>query len=491
MNTQQFVQRLWLYLVFIVVASATLSCSEEQAGPRAWIDFPRDGAAVPVGTPVSVLSHAYARDGIAEVLLSVNGEDYRRNPPPQPDASFIQITQDWFPQKEGEYILQVKTFAKNGETSLPASVRVRAFPSVTVTPISPISVTPLKPPVAPLITPSITPTLVPGGLSDLAIVNVDVVVVGNKGDIALCKPRVVYRNLGTVPVPNDYVLQLYVNGVAQTTITRGAGFGVGGLSEALFDYTFEGSPYIGVNLDSTNAVSESNETNNAFAEIRMCGGAPVITPTFTPTPSRTPTTLVPPPPVGCSGMPNISSFTVSPSTIQQGQSATLSWGAVTNADSVSIDPGIGGVASPGSRSVSPSATTTYVLSAHCGGNVDIRKVTLNVTAERTRTFTPTTKPADTQGPPAPGIVAPSGSLSCRTSVTLDWNAVSDPSGIKDYIVKWTRNDGQTGGTVTSGTQTTISVSCGRSYTWSVQAEDNAGNRGATSNGSFSIQQGLY
>ncbi|MCI0476958.1 MAG: fibronectin type III domain-containing protein, partial [Anaerolineales bacterium] len=175
--------------------------------------------------------------------------------------------------------------------------------------------------------------------------------------------------------------------------------------------------------------------------------------------------------------------------------ATLSWGAVTNADSVSIEPGIGGVVAPGTHTVAPMQPTTYTLTARCGAAIATRQVTIVVTYPPTRTFTPTTKPSDTQGPPAPSLVSPKGTLSsCRTSVTLDWNAVSDPSGIKNYIVKWVRDDGQSGGTVTTSTQHTISLTCdnkSHTYTWSVQAEDNAGNRGATSSATFTNPAGLY
>ncbi len=93
-------------------------------------------------------------------------------------------------------------------------------------------------------------------------------------------------------------------------------------------------------------------------------------------------------PSACSGTPSISSFTVSPSTITVGQSATLSWGLVGNADSVSIDQGIGGVATPGSRTVSPSTTTTYTLTAFCGSNSAIAQVTLTVLPVQTATPTP-------------------------------------------------------------------------------------------------------
>ncbi len=65
--------------------------------------------------------------------------------------------------------------------------------------------------------------------------------------------------------------------------------------------------------------------------------------------------------------PFVNTFTASPDTIQSGQSATIYWEA-PGATSVTISPGIGTVASSGSRTVRPRATTTYTLTAtnSCG-----------------------------------------------------------------------------------------------------------------------------
>ena len=87
-----------------------------------------------------------------------------------------------------------------------------------------------------------------------------------------------------------------------------------------------------------------------------------------------------PAPSCCSGSPNIPSFSASPATISPGGSSALSWGLVTNAESVEIDQGIGGVATPGSVSVSPASTTTYTLTARCGANTKTAQVTVVVQA---------------------------------------------------------------------------------------------------------------
>jgi len=76
--------------------------------------------------------------------------------------------------------------------------------------------------------------------------------------------------------------------------------------------------------------------------------------------------------------PVITSFTVEPTTIQRGQSATLRW-AVQGADTVTIDQGIGNVAANGNRSVSPAARTTYRLTARNAGGETNSTALVNVT----------------------------------------------------------------------------------------------------------------
>ena len=62
-----------------------------------------------------------------------------------------------------------------------------------------------------------------------------------------------------------------------------------------------------------------------------------------------------------SNLPDITSFTSTPVKMQNGESATLDW-VIQRADSVSIDQGIGTVTGS-SRSVSPTASTTYTITA--------------------------------------------------------------------------------------------------------------------------------
>ncbi len=81
---------------------------------------------------------------------------------------------------------------------------------------------------------------------------------------------------------------------------------------------------------------------------------------------------------GCNGTtPVINSFFASPSAIVAGDSTTLSW-TVTDADSVTIDYGIGTVALTGITTVNPTTDTTYTLIATSSAAPVIATVTVTV-----------------------------------------------------------------------------------------------------------------
>src|ERR1700720_152686 len=84
----------------------------------------------------------------------------------------------------------------------------------------------------------------------------------------------------------------------------------------------------------------------------------------------------PPPPPPPPPAPT-ASISVSPDTVQKGQSANLSW-QTSNATDVSID-GIGAVQASGSQQVSPSDSTTYHLTAKGSGGTQDATPRLTVT----------------------------------------------------------------------------------------------------------------
>lgn len=95
----------------------------------------------------------------------------------------------------------------------------------------------------------------------------------------------------------------------------------------------------------------------------------------------------PPPPPPPPPSPT-ASISVSPDTIQAGQSATLSW-QTSNATDVSID-GIGAVQPSGSQQVNPTDSTTYHLTAKGSGG----------TQDATTRLTVAPPPAATTAPPS-------------------------------------------------------------------------------------------
>lgn len=80
--------------------------------------------------------------------------------------------------------------------------------------------------------------------------------------------------------------------------------------------------------------------------------------------------------VGESGLATVS-INTSVESIQAGESLTLSWSS-TNADSCSIEPGIGLVYLNGSMAVSPAVTTTYTITATGPGGTAIDEVTVTI-----------------------------------------------------------------------------------------------------------------
>lgn len=145
---RKLIQNLHRILFWSIVVLSISSCAtQENMKVQSWIDTPQDGASFTIGAPVTVISHAYAKDGIAEAVLIVNGEAYRRDPVDQTGKDMAAFYQEWIPQSEGIYTLQVQAVDINGEEGNPAMVTIQIKPPNTLTP------TPVD-----TLTPSFTPT---------------------------------------------------------------------------------------------------------------------------------------------------------------------------------------------------------------------------------------------------------------------------------------------------------------------------------------------
>ncbi len=94
-------------------------------------------------------------------------------------------------------------------------------------------------------------------------------------------------------------------------------------------------------------------------------------------PAVTPKAEAPPPPPPAPA-PTMS-LSANPSTIEKGQSTTLSWNS-SNATTVTISGGIGTVEASGSRSISPATSTTYSARATGPGGETTAETRVTVTA---------------------------------------------------------------------------------------------------------------
>jgi hypothetical protein len=162
----------------------------------------------------------------------------------------------------------------------------------------------------------------------------------------------------------------------------------------------------------------------------------------------------------------ISFFTATPSVITAGHATTLSW-SVAGASTVTIDSGVGDVSGVTSKTVSPSQTTTYTMTASNGGGSAVARAVVNVSAG-----------SDTQPPSTPNLVT--AVAKSANEVDLVWAASTDNVGVAGYQV--IRN----GSVISSVSGTSLlyfdtSATASTTYTYSIKAFDAAGNYSTASN----------
>lgn len=106
----------------------------------------------------------------------------------------------------------------------------------------------------------------------------------------------------------------------------------------------------------------------------------------------------------------INSFTVDDTPIISGQATTLRW-SVTDSNSQSITPSVGGVGSSGSTVIAPTQTTDYLLTAIGDGGNDTQQVTVTV-----------------YDPVVCSITAAPPSMTVGNGTTLQWLVTGSTSG---------------------------------------------------------------
>jgi len=132
--------------------------------------------------------------------------------------------------------------------------------------------------------------------------------------------------------------------------------------------------------------------------------------------------------------PVINSFTADPATIMEGNSSTLSWN-VDNADTLTINRGVGDVTGLTSIQVTPGQTTTYTLTAtnSAGTDTDTATVTVSAYEPIIQLSTSTLTNSCNEGENAPQktfTVSNSGNGTLNYSITdnVTWLSCSPSSG---------------------------------------------------------------
>jgi hypothetical protein len=164
--------------------------------------------------------------------------------------------------------------------------------------------------------------------------------------------------------------------------------------------------------------------------------------------------------------------------VSAGSCTNVYWNAL---DATSVLYNGNSVAKSGSTSTCPCNTEKHTLIVTFEDGQQQKSLTIYTTGS----CTPGEPPVDTTPPPIPTIIEPKNDviLSCAASAKLDWNDVSDPSGIDKYIVVVEEFDGVSTWDEISGSpfnvqnksDLDITIMCGIYYRWKVKALDNAGN----------------
>ncbi len=349
--------------------------------PTVVIQSPASGSQFRDGESVAVQSTSTDTAGISRVELLVDGNVVDTDIPPVIQPSFT-VVQTW-KATAGTHTISVRAFNTANVESSPAAVAVAVTPGTiagapTAAPTAVIS--PAPPTAAPTVPPTRAPTAVPAACTNNSAFVVDVTVPDGTAFVPGQPFNKIWRirNTGTCVWGEGYTFA-FASGARMQTVNA---IGVprtapGATADLLIPMTAPTSPGQFTGVWRMRNPSGAGFGTTLTVVIRVLSPQPA--PSATPTPSPTPS---------CVGTPVITSFSVSPTTISPGQTATLSFGLVANATRAEIDNGIGGVATPGSIVVQPSVTTTYTLRGLCGGNVASAQVTVVVTSAQVRCSIP-------------------------------------------------------------------------------------------------------
>ncbi len=374
-----------LTLIAILLTLVLLGCQALGGGdnkPAVVINSPPSGSSFHVGDDIQVNSTATDSKGVTRVELQVDGTTVRTDPSPvaQGQTQFPLI-QTWKATSAGTHNLIVRAYNSSGAFT-DAGLTITVTETTAGGPTGTAVIATVVPPP----TFASVPTNTPAGSSATAVPST------NTSAPTGCTPNSQYVADVTIPdgtfvVPNSTFTKTWRvlnNGTCAWDSSYSIVFVSGAQFVAGAAPIPAAAPGTAVDISLTMTAPNTFGTFSGTWRLRAPNGAlfgtnltAVITvpnpnpvATNTPVPASTNTPLP--------GAPHIASFTCSPCTIVSGSSATLNWGAVSNATSAAIDQGIGGIPTPGNTSVTPTTTTTYTLTATGPGGTTQATVTVKV-----------------------------------------------------------------------------------------------------------------
>ncbi len=125
-----------LLLATLVLASCGQTGSQlVEGGPRAWVGGPPDGSEVPIGE-VAAMCHAFARGGVSQIELFVNGAFANRAANPDAANEYFTVSLSFETTGPGSYVLHCRTYDGDGGMvqSDPVTVRVTGEEPTPTTP---------------------------------------------------------------------------------------------------------------------------------------------------------------------------------------------------------------------------------------------------------------------------------------------------------------------------------------------------------------------
>lgn len=373
-------QRRNQFFILLVAASLVLLACDlgtlTSGKPTVVINSPPSGSQFREGEDISIQSTSTDSSGIARIELLIDGTVVRTDSTPGAQISYVLI-QSW-KATPGTHIVAVRAYNKANAASDPAAVSITVAASAaasTPTSVAGISTATRQP--APATVPATTAP--PATCTNNAAFVTDV----NVPDGTAMAPGQTFnkiwrlRNTGTCTWGSGYQF-VFVSGEAMTTTTTISVPSTAAGANADLQVALTAPAALGTRTGQWRMKAPTGaffgDTVRVVISVR---GTPTATVASSATTTRTATPTNTP--VACTGSaPVIASFGASSTTITAGQAVTLTWGAVTNAESATIEPDVEGIATPGSTVVTPTVTTTYTLTATGCGGTATRQVTITV-----------------------------------------------------------------------------------------------------------------